>query len=449
MRWLVIVAVAVRIAAAAILIAGPWTDEAAELSGWDVERFQELADDQGRHWVDRPVEYPPGSVIVVETLAVAGTLTTHRLLAALSLAADLGIAALLAGVWSRRAGAAYLLAGLPLVPMGLVRLDLWAVGLAVVGAAALARRWPWLFAAATAAGAMVKVWPALLIAAAIATGRRWSAAAGVGAMAACGLAWLAYAGWSLDPIDQVVSLRGASGWHVESVAGSVTALATGAAPELQLNAYRIGTISQPVVVLGRAVTIAAVAALALLGHRALQKTAAAPAAPAAEEITTTVLALVMTGGTAALIVTAPLLSPQFLLWLTPWVALLHAGDRHARSPAAGSPAASGRRWATITAWLAASAIALTGVVLSIYHPADLAGTVPAGLLLARDGLLAGAVAASLAAARALGRPSAGVRQHELSGGAERPLGDRSPSPGPAGPDPQVDEVADVPGGLAG
>jgi hypothetical protein len=403
-RWLVIVAVAIRIVAAGVLIGGPWTDEGAELSGWDVERFQELAGEPGRHWVDRPVEYPPGSVLAIELLARGSVVATHRLLAGLSLVADLAIGGLLGRVWSYRAGAAYLLLGLPLVPMGLLRLDLWSVALAVLAAAALVRRRPWLFALAVTAATMVKVWPALLVAAAIGAGRWRAALAGTVAMAGCGLLWLAWAGGSLAPVEQVLTLRGATGWHLESVGGSLSALVTGARPELQLNAYRIGTLNQPAVLAGRALTVGTVAALAALAFRRGRGAGGGTSDSLA-------LGLVMAGGTASLIVTAPLLSPQFLLWLTPWVAIVATGQEG--------------RWSAAVTWLAAAAIALTGLVLAAYRPPDLGRTLPAILLLIRDGLLAGVTVACLAALAEPARPS-----HR----AEDALGDRSPGPGQAGAD---------------
>ncbi len=55
----------VLVAAAAVLVAGPWTDQATELAGWDVARFQQMADEPGRPYADHEVEYPPGSVVLV------------------------------------------------------------------------------------------------------------------------------------------------------------------------------------------------------------------------------------------------------------------------------------------------------------------------------------------------------------------------------------------------
>ena len=364
-RRLVVALIVLRLVAAGILVFGPWTDAAADLSGWDVERFQELADLEGRPWVDEPVEYPPGSVLLIELVGQRSVVGTHRTLVIASLFVDLAVGAVLVALRSVQAAAAYFLLGLPLVPMGLLRFDLWAVLLAVLAAAALHKQRPKTFALLITAGALVKVWPALLVAAAVAV-RRWQAAGwAIITMAVSGVAWLLWVGQDLEPLRQVVSLRGATGWHVESIAGSLTALLADVEPMLQLNAYRIGTLSRSLVMVGQIITIAVVGGLGLLGWR--RTTAASRSTTTDDEETLTVVAVIMLGATAALIVTAPLLSPQFLMWLTPWAALA-VNDR----PLLG---------------LTGAATTLTGVTLTVFGPAELAGATPAVILLIRDALL--------------------------------------------------------------
>ncbi len=411
-RWLVILAVAVRVVAAAVLVAGPWTNQATELAGWDVARFQQMADEPGRPYADHEVEYPPGSVVLIEALAGGGVVRTHRLLVSLSLAVDLGVAALVRRVGGDRAAGAYLLLGLPLVPMGLLRFDLWAA-LAAMGAMAVAatttgRRpsptpgaepdrvgsantgpantrpasGPALAADVAvgllvAVGALVKVWPALLVAALWAVGRGRAAAASLVAMAAAGAAWLAWAGAGLDPVRQVLSLRGATGWHVESIPGSLVALFGSSEPELQLDAFRIGRLDSRLVLAGRAITLAVVAALAVGVRRTRQ---AAPTGPGDRRATG--MALVMLGATSALIVTAPLLSPQFLLWLTPWAALTTSSRSSSLTRTAHGQ---------VPAVLTGAAAVLTGATLDTFGPAG-AGRPPAALLLlARDVVVVGIV----------------------------------------------------------
>lgn len=427
-----VAAVAVRVVAAAVLVFGPWTDQVAELSGWDVERFQEIADADGRHWVDQPVEYPPGSVVVFETIAQGSAVGTHRVLVALSLVVDLGVAALLAKAVGRRPAVVYLLLGLPLVPMGLLRLDLWSVAAAAGAAIALAKRKPAVFAGLATVAALIKAWPVFLLGAAIALGRRTATVAALAAMAIAGLAWLAYAGWSLDPIEQVLSLRGATGWHLESVGGSLAALFTDEQPELQLNAYRIGSRNEFVVRAGQVLTVTTLGALTMLGARTLRHRAADHASASrtsaglAAELQ--VVALIMVGATAALMVTAPLLSPQFLLWLTPWAALL-ATPTAPTNPKSGhpdqNPSPLDARISGVVGvvWSVGVATTITGFTLLVFGPPDVGAAVPALLLLARDGLLIAVVVLALRA---------------LAGSSDRtedPLGQRGSGPRPAGANP--------------
>ncbi len=375
--WLL--AVAVRVVVIGVLVAGPWTDQADELQGWDAERFQEIADRDGAAWVDQPVEYPPGSVVVFDLLAGDDVVATNR---ALIVASALLEALAVLVLWRRfgpRAAKAFLLVGLPLVPMGYLRLDMTVTALASVAAAGLIggshrpepdRRPPAgsqavLFAVLATAGAMIKIWPALLVAGAVAIGRYRSAAGATVLMAVCGLSWLALTGDGLEPLDQVLSLRSATGWHVESLPGSLVALFGDAEPELELNAFRVGTLNRSIVTIGRVLAVITIVALAV---RAQASRGAGRDTRAVDADMTERMALVMLGAVAALLVTAPLLSPQFLLWLTPWVALLIGGRTTARVPVA----------------LAVAAVMLTGFTLTVFGPAELGKAAPALLITARN-----------------------------------------------------------------
>ncbi len=384
-RWLVLLVLAIRVTAASALMFGPWTDEASELAGWDANRFQAIHDASGQPWIDHDVEYPPGSVALIEVIAAGGGLVgggvvgTQRLLVALSLGVDVGVAGLLER-HRRDAGLAYLVLGTAAVPAGLLRLDLWAAGCTAIGLVLLAgqprsqarsqRRSDGLgrslavgvFALAVAAGAAIKVSPGLLIPVAFAVRRRAEALAALAIGAAAGAAWLLWAG--AGALTQVTSLRGVTGWHVESVPGSLVALLGGGAPRFEADAYRIGTLDADLVLAGRVVTGAVLLGLCVLARRtsADRSSSEDSAAP-----------LAMLGSTAALIVTAPLLSPQFLLWLTPAAALAWACGQ--------------RRPAELTG----GAIALTALTLAIFGPPGTDHPIAATLLLLRDGLLIGIV----------------------------------------------------------
>ena len=407
LQLLILAAIAVRVLAALILLVGPWTDEAQELAGWDIERFVAIAEQTGRPWRDVPVEYPPGSVLTFEALEVvapngAGSLVgAHRALVVAALIADLGLAWMLARRhW--RAGAVYLVLGLPLVPMGLLRLDV-VVALLAVGAALAAlpagqdradtgtstRLGPGGHAAIapvlTACAFMVKIWPALLIPGLASVRKDRTALAAAVATLASTVLWLWWADAGLDPLRQIVELRGATGWHLESIGGVVVTLgewvglvdlATDEEVRLELNAYRVGTIRPALVTAGRGLAVVAIAALALRARRLGTARTSTDGQP--ERIGThlrhplSVLGAVMLGSAAALIVTAPLISPQFLLWLTPWAALMTVAPMD-RVPA--------------PVLVTAAATIVTGVVLALFGPPDLNHPLAALALALRNGLL--------------------------------------------------------------
>ena len=432
-------AVAVRLVAVGLLVAGPWTDEGTELAGWDAERFQEVADRDGSAWVDQPIEYPPGSVVVFDGLAGDDVVVTNRRLVILSaLVEGLAVVALWRTV-SPRAAKAFLLLGLPLVPMGLVRLDMVVTGLAVVAVLALLadrsgaagsaadpdprhgdrrhggrpvddrdRRDSTRQGAATIAfaglvmlGAMIKIWPALLVTGAWAAGRRMAAIAATVMTAVAGLVWLLVVGDGIEPLQQVLSLRGASGWHVESLPGALAALLTDSEPRLELNAFRIGTLNPTAVTMGRVVAVAMIAALMSTAPRRPTSFTA----QAALEDARRRFCLVVLGSVAALIITAPLLSPQFLLWLTPWGALLVADRHRIIEPT---------RDAVMI--LLVVALVLTGVVLTVFGPGGLGRPLPAFLLTLRNLSLLALAPACLVELRRIadrpdGRPARPTERH--------------------------------------
>jgi len=372
-----VAAIGVRLIAAAALIFGPWTDEAAELEGWDVERFQEIADTAGVPYVDHEVEYPPLTVVIAEVVLADDVVSSHQRLVALSFLVDLAVAGVLGRAFGSKAGVSYLVIGLPLVPSGLLRLDLWAALAAVIAAAAAARwrRHPprhafiekrragidlTLFATMVVVGAMIKLWPGLLIAAVIGVRKTREAMAAVIVGGVAGAAWLAISGTAA--LGQITSLRGATGWHIESIPGSLIALFGSDTPRLEADAFRIGELDNTIVLLGRLLVFVLIAGATVLAHRSNRQ--------ASER-----LALVMLVTVAALIITAPLLSPQFLLWLTPWVAIMHR-DR------------------TLTA-LTFTAVALTAAVLAAFGPPDLDHPIAASGLLIRDGFIVSIIALSL------------------------------------------------------
>ncbi len=397
---LAMVAVIARILAAAVLVLGPWTDEAVELDGWDVERFTEIAVSEERPWTETPVEYPPGSVVVFELATSAGQglsdqarVGTHRVLVMAMLVCDLFTAWMLGRSFGRRAANTYLLAGLPLVPMGLLRLDILTTTLAVVAVVAVfgpnsgqpSRPWRQLVAgAAVTTGAAIKLWPALLIVPLWVLGRRTAASAAVGSgLLAVGL-WLLWADVGLEPVSQVLSLRGASGWHVESTGGLITSLVSAVEgnpveAELELNAYRVGRIRPAVSTLGTVAALGVLVALSRRSRPAAQLTSGETTTSASKRAAGATSAALL-GTLATVLATAALFSPQFMLWLTPWAAIAAATDSHSEASS---------NWMRATpAGLTAAACLITGVVLAAFGPAGVTQPLASSALLIRTAVVA-------------------------------------------------------------
>lgn len=394
----------IRLLVAGVLIAHPSFSDADTLQDWDIDRFAAIANASGRPWVDHQVEYPPGTVIIADVLidddSDAALVQGHRRLIVATLLIDGATALLLHRRVAPLAGLTYLAIGTPAIGLALVRLDLWAAFAATAALLCLkperaGSQHRWLsasqFAVLVTVGWLIKLFPAFLVP--IAFGmrayRHVLAALTVSALT-LGL-WVWWAG--TDAITQVVSLRDATGWHLESIPGSLTALFGSSPVQLEADAFRIGTINPTIVTIGRGLTLGLLAAMLWwispwYQRRRTSVTAAGTDSPTA---TATPLrsgplridgqpamssielpALMMLSVVAAMIVTAPLLSPQFVLWLIPFAACLVTSERDLRRIEVVSTAAT---------------VALTAIVLTLWSPPELGTPIAAALLLARDAAL--------------------------------------------------------------
>jgi hypothetical protein len=281
----------------------------------DIRRFFTIATHKGTPYRDFEVEYPPlmlGAIKVLDSSTIYGS-TKATMWAQLAL--DLGIAGIIAWGWGRRASLAYLIIGAPFLfyPFLYLRLDLLSVALAVGGIALVRKHRPALGGVALALACFAKVWP-VLIAPTLLVRRSWRAVAAFVAVGVAGLvAWVAWAG--TDGPMQVVSMRGAVGWEIESTVGAVVRAVNDYKVHLNRGAWRVGVVPgwANVVLAGLClVTVAAMWALAARRrpHGALVDATAA------------------VGAIAAFLIFSPLLSPQFLVWMVPFAAIVAArGDR--------------------------------------------------------------------------------------------------------------------------
>lgn len=294
---------------AAILAAHP-TLFPAHFPG-DLNRVMAIVEDDGRPWLDREVEYPPLLVGELQLLVGASRTETLARFALAQLVLEGVVVSALIWGWGRRAAVAWLLITLPLLwfPFHYQRTDLLSVALATLGLAALVRRGGGLAGGVLAAAAFAKLWPMVLVPVIIIR-RSLRGACAFLLVALLGMgAWLAYGG--LGGPGQVVGLRGATGFQIESLSGSLVMLATGEEYRVELDAARVGHPSASVrwALSGAGLILAGGAWL--LAERRRRN-----GVPILDE---DVVPLTSVG---ALLVTATLLSPQFVLWLVPWLSIL-------------------------------------------------------------------------------------------------------------------------------
>jgi hypothetical protein len=241
-----------------------------------------------------------------------------------------------------------LLLGLPLLSFIYFRLDAIPIALAMVGFVLARRGRTTGGCVMLAASVLTKVWPVVTFPALLLEGRRRTAV-WTGAVLAVGAAvWVAVGGIAA-PV-QVATFRGAHGWSVESLVGTVVWIVTGSDPELSGGAPRVGAIPGPARLILAAGLTFTLSAVWLRARRYPGDPLGAPALAAV----------------AALLVWSPLFSLQYCLWLTPFVAI-----------AATEPTAR------IGAWLGASAVVSTGIV-RVVSAATTATAVEQGVLLFRN-----------------------------------------------------------------
>jgi hypothetical protein len=346
----VLVIIRIIIASVAItkLAGGPVVDD-------DVLRFHALAHMEGTPWRDFEVEYAPLEASIILLIGRGTVASTGRAVVVLAFVADLATAAALGAGWGRGAATRYLLIGLPLLSFIYFRLDAIPIALTMSGLVLARRGRAGRASPLLAAGVLTKVWPTVVLPALLLEGRR-RALAWTAAIVAAGLAgWVAIAGTS-GP-TQVATFRGAVGWSVESVVGTLVWIATGAAPMLEGGAPRVGAIPDPVRLIlsvGLGLTLIAV------WLRARRYTGDPVGGPALAAV-------------AALLVWSPIFSLQYALWLTPFLAI-----------AAGDPV--GR----IGARLGAAAVLGTGVVRVVAASTSVVA-IEQLLLLLRNGAVVGIV----------------------------------------------------------
>lgn len=281
------------------------------LSG-DPADYHELVAHAGLPYRGYPVAFPPVAWAFMEVSDGSSVSRTMANVAWTSLAFELLIALALAWAWRGKAAVVYLLLGIPFLsyPFVYFRIDLLSVALAVWAVALVKRDREVLGGTLLAVAVFAKLWPLALIPLLLVTGRRTAfrtcLAVGLGGA----LLWF---GWSgVAGFRQVVTFKGATGWHIESLVGGIVQAIAHHPVTSQGGTARAGTAP-----------FWATSALALL------LVAACGwiwwSASRAREDDGLLYGVAPLGAVGAFLVFSPLLSPQYLCWLLPFAAISWIG----------------------------------------------------------------------------------------------------------------------------
>jgi hypothetical protein len=356
----------------------------------DVQRFEEIATSEGLPYRDFPVEYAPLELLTIDALAGDGAGATASRIAVLWFASEVAVVLALRWGWGMREAGAYLLLGLPIVPLMSLRLDPTTVALATWGAALAVRRRERAGGALIGCAILAKIWPAAILPALWMARRSRSLWWAIGVATAGGVAWIAWAG-AQGP-RQVGLYRGASGWHIQSTIGALVWIVTGGPLRYERNAERVGYVP------GWARLVLAGLTIALIGGcwiRARARRERDPFGRAA------------IGALGALIGLSPVFSAQYVAWLLPWAAIASTE----RDP----------RWLVRTTMLVSALAGITYAVFGVGGGSPAGAHIPVlqALLLATGGccvalpilwfLEPAGTAAARANAGAVARADAGAR----------------------------------------
>jgi hypothetical protein len=273
----------------------------------DFDRYYEIGSAPGRPYVDYQVEHPIGTLVVFRALGrLPGGRASFGLgVVVLNLMADAIIVGALLWGWGIAAAAYGATALVPVIGLFFTRIDAWSTAAAILAVAAWRRDRPIVLGCALAIGAAFKLWPIVLATLLIVPWRHRRSIAAVTAFAiTAGLfGGLAVSLAGARGVLEVLTFRGATGWQIESLMGSLVHLTDSRTLRMESGAWRVGTINGT---LSIAMFIAAAPICVWSSWRGARL----------DRVGTGWLASV-----SALLLLSALLSAQYVIWLAPAAAI--------------------------------------------------------------------------------------------------------------------------------
>lgn len=266
-------------------------------------RFTEIAAAEGRPYRDFPVEYPPVSLAAIELVAGANGNETGVGLVWFMFLCDVATATALAVGWGRRAAVAYLVLTVPLVGFLYLTIDLFPAALATLSVALAVRGRDRLGGLTMATAVLAKIWPLAVVPLFLVQRRRRALAWSMCGLALGILLWVSWAGLS-GPL-QVATQRHTPGWEYESTVGSLLWAFTGSPLRSVNDSSRLGVAPDWAKAL---LLVAAVAGIIAVWRRASEQRQSEIGFPALAAV-------------SILLLSAPLLSHPYVIWLAPWAAI--------------------------------------------------------------------------------------------------------------------------------
>ena len=266
------------------------------------------------------VSYPPVAIWMIRLIGGGGLRMTMAWLLVLNALSDAALGVMLMRNWSTRSAILYLSLSAPLLAFLVNGFDTIVVAIMVGGLVAIRRERTALGAVLLSVAVFMKLWPVLVVGVLWAVGYRRAARLSAVCTGAGISLWIAIAG--TGAVRDVATYRGSKGWHVESLPGVILALTRGERSRYEQGSYRVGA---PAPSLGLLFAGAVGITLLFVWHR-VSKTnpslgGATQFVAGSDQVRSNGLGLVGSASICIMLLGATLLSPQYLAWTFPFLAI--------------------------------------------------------------------------------------------------------------------------------